>query len=168
MKNVREANVWEEARAPSKLLAPFLLGSEGLQTWWWVCIKRQWNREHSLMDVREREFWGYAVLGVWGNTKQNPGTAVEGYLQQMWGLTSVYLNWSRGWERQSMLPQGQRGTFLLLISSTLGNFSLLCLKSYFPVYLFWSFLPVKAVFCYCPIPLSYPGGLCPIYLVLFT
>ena len=29
-----------------RVLALFSSGSEGLQTWWWTCTKRQWNCEH--------------------------------------------------------------------------------------------------------------------------
>ena len=46
-----------------------------------------------------------------------------------------------------MLPQGQQGTFLLLISSALGNFALqwsLALFTYLPNLV----LPVKSAFCY--------------------
>ena len=44
--------------------------------------------------------------------------------------------------------QGQQGIFLLLISSTLGNFRLALVKSPVALFTYFGFLPVKAVFCY--------------------
>ena len=140
----------------------------------------------------KRGFWRCTVLGVWLNIKQNPGAGCK-VAYSKHEAPPLFTWTGLGDKKDRHVPQGQQGTFLLLISSSLGNFTLqrsialfTCFcpsfqrKQLSAIVLNWrALLPGIPILVYLildvfilrfpiPIPLSYTGGLCPVDLLLFT
>ena len=108
-----------------RVLALFLLRSEGLQMWW-VCTKRQRIGEHQLMGMREKGV--LKIYGVWGlgqyKTKswhRADGQMVVNGRQE---VPCLFILASLGdkTERGNNL-RVNKAPFLLLIMSALCNFT---------------------------------------------
>ena len=117
-KNAREGNVLEATRALSKGPCSIFIKIRSLTSM--MDVRKETTKPWILTHILgEKGVLGYAVLGIWVNTKQDSGAGWKVVYSKHEALP-LFTYTGLGDRKENVLPQGQQGIFCL-ISSVLGN-----------------------------------------------